>query len=458
MHATRLLVVIGLAMASASLGAQVHRADAGLGSALIVPYWTTSAGNGSVLTVRNDGDEPSAAKFRVLDSDGTLLLNRNLYLDAGGVWTAGLISSSMLGDDADEPLLTISDTSCSLPLDEHFPIYPLGSRHGSIEIIEMARAESESPVTSDGRWLGCPELADEFEIGDWAMDPNAFLDSPSGHLSATVSIINVFGGTMNSIAATALSGFSGIAQHTAPTDATPDLANANDPGAEHGGTRSLLCMSSGCRIDEWSHPLEAVAAALMATAHRVDFSIEPNLGAKTEWMLHRPLARYQDNGAELLIDVEPTLKVRSRSGDLREGSGVCVTLPPGVTCVKGPEFPVAPGNIHYSMPLNAHPSEIGMVIESPILGHPAMPASSHALGHPSFFVEGVARLSFGEHDDDAVFLTAPDGTVYVGEPVISFAIQQFTNGTVTDGSGVNVLSNYRALEQPRIRRRIETAE
>lgn len=157
-------------------------------------------------------------------------------------------------------------------------------------------------------------------------------------------------------------------------------------------------------------------------------------------------------------DVQPTLKIRSRSGALREGSGICVTPPPGTTCLQGPEFPAAEGRIHYSMPFNAHPNEIGVELESPVLGHPAIPTSAYALGHSSDFSEGVARLSLGEHDENAEFLTAPDGTVLVGEPVIGFAIQQFSNGTLTDDGGVRVLSNYRALEQPRIRRRIETLD
>jgi len=55
---------------------------------------------------------------------------------------------------------------------------------------------------------------------------------------------------------------------------------------------------------------------------------------------------------------------------------------------------------------------------------------------------GSVELLFGDHDQP---LVAADGAQYLGEPVISFAIQQFTNGVLPG----DVLANYRGTELPR---------
>ncbi|NBB92587.1 MAG: hypothetical protein GVY32_05395 [Gammaproteobacteria bacterium] len=39
-----------------------------------------------------------------------------------------------------------------------------------------------------------------------------------------------------------------------------------------GGARSLVCISSGCRTDEWDLPIEAVAAILTVISMRVELS------------------------------------------------------------------------------------------------------------------------------------------------------------------------------------------
>ncbi len=86
--------------------------------------------------------------------------------------------------------------------------------------------------------------------------------------------------------------------------------------------------------------------------------------------------------------------------------------------------------------------------ESWILGHPILIQNAFALGSEFdvLFRGGTAKITL---DDHAEPLVAADGARFLGEPVISFAIQQFSNGTLIDDQGQNVLSNYRRTELPR---------
>lgn len=74
-----------------------------------------------------------------------------------------------------------------------------------------------------------------------------------------------------------------------------------------------------------------------------------------------------------------------------------------------------------------------------------------AVGDPQAaeFHEGSAEFGLYPDDESASMLVAADGTVFAGEPLISFAIQQYSNGTLTGPQGQVVLANYRGTKLPR---------
>ena len=438
--------------------AQVHRADGGMGGALIVPYWTTAKNNDTIFLIRNESDSATAAKVRMLDEDGGLLVSFNLYLDARAVWT----SATSVFDGS--PGLLMLDVGCVLPPNiggvpaDSLEAIPLDRPRGSIEIIEMASATEASDLVSSGQWADCEVLADAFESGDWSGDPNAGLAAPAQRLSASANIINVQVGGMDFIPATALRGFSDIAQHTAPDLAAPDLADAHDNDSPAGGTRSLVCVEGGCRTDEWDLPIKAVAAVLTVSSMRVDYSVSDNVGGKFDWMIHRPLERYEDEGAGFATDTLPMITLRLRDGTTPEPGDYCIPEQP--SCGPHADFPLDRGLIQQNLAFNAGATPVGSVIESAVLGHPTIVRAGFALGYPSTSTldEGSAEVWFDETAEDGQLLVAEDGTVFIGEPVISFAVQQHTNGTLVDSQGQHVIGNYRGTQVPRRVLRLESAD
>ena len=66
-----LWAAIPVLLSLCAMAQAVHLSDTGRGDALIVPYWTIAGGNDTLLTVRNHGDAATAAKFRLMDADGS---------------------------------------------------------------------------------------------------------------------------------------------------------------------------------------------------------------------------------------------------------------------------------------------------------------------------------------------------------------------------------------------------
>ncbi len=434
-----------------SLGqAQVYRSDFGLGGALILPYWTTANNNDTLLVVRNEADHAAAVKFRVLDEAGAVLEVFSLYLDARSFWGAAITRIES------QSVLLASNVGCVLPaltVVGGRPELALDAPRGSVEIIEMGSAGEAAEFAEGGRWADCDVLADAAESGDLFEGPGGGLDLPTQQISSSATLISVSAGGMNTIPSTAIGGFSDIAQHTEPESPLPDLAHAFDSGSDNGGVRSLVCAAGGCRIDEWEQPIEAVAAVLMVTEASVEYLVDPALAADFEWLLHRPLKRYESELDEFAIGSAAMLYVRSSDGQiLGEGPPglVCDPPPPVVSPCSGGQFPLPGNDIQRSLPFNADQADFMQIVESDILGHPAEVRPGFALGGDTWtdspFLGGNARIRFGTAHPQ---LTAGDGTRYLGEPVISFAIQKFSNGTLVDDQGQNVLSNYRRTELPR---------
>ncbi|AKS41310.1 hypothetical protein [Wenzhouxiangella marina] len=447
-----LLLAVAL-LGSTNLSAQVHRSATGIGDALILPYWTAAGGNDSLLSIRNDSERASAIKLLWLDEQGGVARSANLYLNARSIWTGA--ATDEMNPRMVHPLQA---NACLLPLvlneeteySANVREFSLGATRGSMEIIEMASIALDSPLAPEGRWIDCEALAQRWSDGAWSVDAAEGLLPPAGSLSANNNLINVALGGMNTIEATALGGFSDVVQHTLPEVLTPDLSQAVDSDAPGGGVRSAVCEGGHCRVDEWSRPVEAVAAALVTSAVISDYSVAPGLGADFDWLLHRPLDRYQDSVEGFSIGSSPWVSFHTRGGDRY------VYCPPQVGCIPGspPGTDETPfDSDEFLLELDAALHVLSMSREvfggepiSPILGHPvelnATPFPSLSEFEGNAFDEGIVRLRFDGQDTP---LVAPGGRAYVGEPVIAVGFQQFTNGGLPGGT----LANYRGTEAPR---------
>jgi len=438
-----------LAALAASLAASVqagplHRSDTGLGSAVIVPYWTVHAAQDSLLTVRNDADEASAVRLRVLDENGEVRLALGLYLNPRDHWIAAFTTV----DGATE--LRSPDNSCVLfeNGDSGFggasdPLrIDLGNASvGSIEIVEMARGQVESQATPNGRWPTCPALAQRFVDGMWSQNANFGLAAPTDRIGATISILRVGGGTMSTIDGTALAGFSDQAQHAPASALGPDLSNAVDTGAGFGLVRSRACFDEGCRTDAWSEPLEAVAAALTVVAVHAEISVPLDANGVADIVIHRPLERYE-TAPGYFTETRAGLRVSDRDGIAVIGSNGPARIDHGrILQVLG-------------FDLEAVILDPPVEVPSPVFGHPALPEFSMANAVQAGLKGGIAEIRFESPVVPPVELTAADGYRYVGEAVIAFGVQQFTNGSIDVGGSQPVLSNYRGTITPRLERRL----
>jgi hypothetical protein len=104
----------------------------GTGQVLLYPYYTTNAGNLTLLSVVNTSDNAKAVKVRFMESENSAeVLDFNLYMSAYDVWTAAIEPMPADADfdcqfDPDSsadlrcegPLLTIADdeTTCTVPM------------------------------------------------------------------------------------------------------------------------------------------------------------------------------------------------------------------------------------------------------------------------------------------------------------------------------------------------------
>lgn len=416
----------------------VHLSDTGRGDALIVPYWTPAGGNDTLLTVRNHDDGATAAKFRLMDADGGEIGAWNIYLDAGATYTLSI--SNTFGQLL---MLTDLDTACIAPLATALngsgSTRGTGFENGYIEIIEMGRAADETGVAAADAWPACEEVNERLFYGDWRDDPNAGMLPPGGALSASVSLINVEVGGMVNLDATALAGFSDVAQHTAPESDVPNLSTPHDSGAGPGKTRSRICTETECRTDAWDDPVEAVAAVLMAKSIEADVVVNPAIGAQAELVMVKPLERYWG------VYSESKLYLRRRDGTTVAGTESPGPCPAVGNCIperSAPWFPVDSPSAVAVVSLNASPADVGLEQLSPVLSATIFP--SFSLENREF-VSGTASVFFEQWRYPVGIgpSICNDDICMYGEPVIGFVIQQFTNGTLIDTDGARIRANYR---------------
>jgi hypothetical protein len=82
----------------------------GLGQVLLFPYYTVNGDNLTLLSVVNTTDEAKAVKVRFLEGQNSQeVLDFNLYMSAYDVWSAAVLN------DSGVPVLSVQDTTCTVP-------------------------------------------------------------------------------------------------------------------------------------------------------------------------------------------------------------------------------------------------------------------------------------------------------------------------------------------------------
>ena len=109
----KILPVAVLAAMAGVNGAQaVHVNSDGLGQVLLVPYYTTTDGQNTLINLANTTADYKAVKVRILESlNSREVLDFNLYLSPFDHWSAAITADP----NGDGGAIVTVDTSCTVP-------------------------------------------------------------------------------------------------------------------------------------------------------------------------------------------------------------------------------------------------------------------------------------------------------------------------------------------------------
>jgi hypothetical protein len=424
------------------------------------------------LTVVNTTASAKAVKVRFLEGKNSQeVLDFNLFLSQYDVWTAGIVAA---GTGAG---VFTSDKSCTTPsLRTSTAANPVRFRNGAylgdgggdgldrtnegyFEILEMGSILSgstlEESVTHDPNFGG-PNASTPSCAGlpVSATTPSGLV-APSGGLMGTASLINVSEGTDYSYDAVALDGWSTATKWFEPGSVQPKLSDAVP-------TTSVVIdnTSSGGRVvrTQWGAGRDAVSAIMMRSHVYNEYTVEPNIKAATDWVVTMPTKRFY-------VSSGTGAAARPFQSNFRS-TGSCDSInltyydreeqTPGAIVDFSPTTPESRSLCWEANVLtftgNGGSTSVSNVLRSTNVANVAL---------NSTWINGWADLSFPL---DASLSTAhnlpapagattiidinsgasntPTGSVtYFGLPVVGFAVQSYTNGSLSVG-GATVLSNY----------------
>jgi hypothetical protein len=339
----------------------------GTGQVLLYPYYTTNAGNITLLSVVNTSDISKAVKVRFLESENSQeVLDFNLYLSAYDVWTAAIspMPEDAEYDDCDlnlndnvdvfckGPLLTVApdETTCTVPMlngaQPFLPFQYLGDKgtkadsrmnEGHFEMIEMGTlgwwdsegvphetwaGEAATHVThkSPAGWYpeDCGLLVEAWTrsvpffvatSGDWIKDPTNGVEAPSGGLFGGASIVNVGEGAMHTYDATALNGW-----NETGFDTSGEISIHAEPGTVKPSLGSgdvhygYVFSENGMPLESGylSANIDAVSYVLMHDTLMNEYTTETGVAGQTEWVITFPTKKfYVDPTTQPLAPVRP---------------------------------------------------------------------------------------------------------------------------------------------------------
>ena len=466
----------------------------GLGQVLVYPFYSVNDGAQTLISVVNTTNLVKAVKVRILEGMNTReVLDFNLYMSPFDVWTGNIRQSSV--DGAGQ--LQTGDTSCTVPdIVNDFPggvdfrnFAYVGTvndgetesirrtREGHIEMIEMgvvnnitegsAAAATHTGALGSEIPLDCQQLQDAWfaagPAGYWAANPLVDMSSPSGGLFGGAYILDVQGGTSVGYNAVAVDRHSSIINHTRPDSTQPTIANADTNGSTlfvdsivfdnivNRDTDGDGDFDNGVVRTTWTDlsaaGADAVSAVFMRDQLFNEFIVNADIGAATEWVVTFPTKRFY-------VD---RLVARAPFTDTFGEGGACEDV--GLTIYNREESPITIRNDDFSPTPPQAPGpqlcwEANVIAWDQGLANQniADPAADRTaiLGASNWanvtlpgagFNEGWATLSFPNNATNLVENPNTQGHAYLGLPATGFAVTEFVNGALDNGT----LSNYDSL-------------
>jgi hypothetical protein len=270
--------------------------------------------------------------------------------------------------------------------------------------------------------------------GYWTADPTVDLAPPGGGLYGSESIIDVAQGTIYTIDAAAIEGFSATIQHSVPSAAIPDLNTAND-GAGADTVTAFVPVGSKMLAASYQDPVDAVSALFMADTLYNEYDIEPSIGAQSDWVVTFPTKRFY---------VDPSIVGQSALQPFDETFGFAVN---GESCAPSTPSIFDREESTVSSPFEGVPPNLPVSLfcfETSILTFNTSESvlkSQLTVGDESTitapFKSGHVAASLSEH----LLTPATNGDVFAGLPAFGFLARSYVNANVTAG----VLANYSGL-------------
>jgi len=423
----RLLILVLISIFSVN-AFSVQLSSSHQGGSIFFPVYSAENGNGSALTVSNNGTDAAAFKILFQDQAGATVSGINLYLPKMDTWVM-FISSNENG-----VVVEIPDSTCTAPylFESDDPSATLSlPTVGQILITDMGEVTggSEIALAIDDETLlprDCDLINNNWAPdGVWNTAPGTDILPPTEKLRAELQIINVNEGTMVTVPGLALIDFSDIQLHANPTEFLPNLLSVNSADSSfENGAKSFVEFSTGQFIEsDWSYPVDAISALLATRNLTSAFSAEDSIGATAEWVLAFPTLKYYEGESSskdfsiAKISYSSTDRNTKRVFDCKP-SVVFLPCPPDGEITLG-DYLLAIGS--------STASQLGVTEFYGTESHSLVSAGQLGIGLNNY------RLNF----------ISPSGVEYFGLPVYAFGIQKFRNRYLTGPDGQMVLANYR---------------
>ncbi|MFN2334268.1 MAG: hypothetical protein ABR550_07580, partial [Wenzhouxiangellaceae bacterium] len=351
---------------------------------------------------------------------------------------------------------------------------------GYIEVIEMGTLVDRERISAtyathvptdfgaDGtfpRPLDCASLVEAWTqsanpaVDNFWLDDNAIdHDPPSGGLFGGASIINVDEGVMFSYNAEAIDAFSTAILHRAPGDINPDLSAGSDT--------SNVFINGVVDTQTWPTGVEAVSATILFDTIMNEYVVNPQIGARSEWVVNFPTKRfYVDQPFAIgTVPVAPFTVPWSAEfacepvdftfWDREEAPVEIQDIPPIIS----PPPPDGGDDPVFRLCFETNVLRFGGddgALESEILKEPRFTTFNV---ESAGFVSGWVRFQFNSANPAIPeHATRPSaaGVQYLGLPAIGFWANTFSNGFTLGGT---VQSNYGGTFRHRGSRRLQLAE
>jgi len=434
----------------------------GLGQVLIYPYYTTRADAGgnaysSLLSVVNTTSSAKAVKVRFLEGKNSReVLDFNLFLSKHDVWTAAILPSTTGG-----ALVGTLDKSCTLPPipsgGQNFVNFQYSgsnddgagtsldrTKEGYVEIIEMATFfSSTSTALAVTHVNGVPDCGNKFVFNDTQAASDA--TSVQGGIFGGMTLINVNLGTDMTEDAVAIDNYRQFDRNYQPAGSTlPDLTQADPPVSQ-------VLANGAVYTSSWAGgSADPVSAVLMHSNVMNEFVLDAGTKSGTDWVVTMPTKRYY-----VVKGTGNAAKLFQRNFNKTDGSCDDVTL-----AIYDREERTTSTPVGFSPPPPTQTNSICWEANVVTFNNSNVLDSVNVANIPTSFQDGWLNLGFPTGITGASptvhelinttntlitsigsSTTSGNTVTYVGLPVVGFAVQTFSNGTLLVG-GITVLSNY----------------